>query len=352
MPLVPRAKITVPRLPPEFVERRAQRADLDAQNGEDIGLVCAPAGYGKTLLLADWALRSTQTETAWVGLERDDNDPRRLWSSVVAAVAGCQSVPRSSPLHAPWIWRPGAQPEFLAELVDALRSLPRPIRLVLDNVHELVEPEALHGLGIFLRNRPGQVQLILSSRLDPPLSLPRLRLAGRLWELRCDRLRFSVAEAATLLEKSGLHLTLAQVEVLHQRTEGCPAGGIVSAEPRMDKDDPVQKISLDALAREQLELAKAGGSGRSARTVHGGHERVLRQTVIALRGGQSLAEHESPGEATVHVLRGRVRLVAGADSWDGRQGDLLIVPDVAHSLEAVEDAAVLLTVAKTRTAAG
>ncbi|GEL20391.1 cupin domain-containing protein [Pseudonocardia asaccharolytica] len=120
----------------------------------------------------------------------------------------------------------------------------------------------------------------------------------------------------------------------------------------MERDDSVHKTSLDALAREQLEAAKANARGRSSRTVYGGHERVLRQTLIALCGGQALAEHESPGEATVHVLRGRVRLVAGPNSWDGRQGDLLIVPDAPHSLEAVEDAAVLLTVAKTRTAAG
>ena len=59
-------------------------------------------------------------------------------------------------------------------------------------------------------------------------------------------------------------------------------------------------------------------SGRAAHTAVGGHEHVLRQTVIALRAGQALAEHENPGEATVHVLRGRVRLVAGTDSWDGR----------------------------------
>lgn len=108
----------------------------------------------------------------------------------------------------------------------------------------------------------------------------------------------------------------------------------------------MQKSSLTALAREQLEIARSGSSGRSARTVHGGHEHVLRQTVIALRGGSSLSEHANPGEATVHVLRGRVRLVAPHATWEGRAGDLIVVPDCLHSLEAVEDSAVLLTVAK------
>jgi quercetin dioxygenase-like cupin family protein len=109
----------------------------------------------------------------------------------------------------------------------------------------------------------------------------------------------------------------------------------------------VQKSSLDALTRELLATASASSSGRAARTVHGGHEHVLRQTVIALAAGQALAEHENPGEATVHVLHGRVRLASGADYWEGRKGDLLIVPPAAHSLQAAEDSAVLLTVAKT-----
>jgi quercetin dioxygenase-like cupin family protein len=109
----------------------------------------------------------------------------------------------------------------------------------------------------------------------------------------------------------------------------------------------VQKSSLDALARELLNAACASSAGRAARTVYGGHEHVLRQTVIALAAGRVLAEHDNPGEATVHVLHGRVRLVCGADSWEGRKGDLLVVPDASHSLEAVENSAVLLTVAKT-----
>jgi len=110
----------------------------------------------------------------------------------------------------------------------------------------------------------------------------------------------------------------------------------------------VNKLSLDALAREQLERATDEPSGRSSSTVFGGHEHVLRQTVIALREGSSLTEHNSPGEATIIVLSGRVRLSAGSTSWEGRKGDLLVIPPERHSLEALKDTVVVLTTAKTR----
>ena len=112
--------------------------------------------------------------------------------------------------------------------------------------------------------------------------------------------------------------------------------------------DTVQKTSLTALARTELHSALDASSGRSAKTVYGGHEHLLRQTVIALRAGGMLAEHQNPGEATVQILQGRIVLMAGGESWSGRTGDLIIVPDAPHSLTAVEDSTVLLTVVKHR----
>jgi quercetin dioxygenase-like cupin family protein len=106
------------------------------------------------------------------------------------------------------------------------------------------------------------------------------------------------------------------------------------------------KFSLVATAREHLKRAQAAGSGRSADSVIGGHTKLLRQTVVALVAGRALDEHESPGEATLQVLTGRVRLDAGPDSWEGTTGDLLVIPPMRHSLHALEDAVVLLTVAR------
>ncbi|WP_460835007.1 cupin domain-containing protein [Nocardioides hungaricus] len=104
-------------------------------------------------------------------------------------------------------------------------------------------------------------------------------------------------------------------------------------------------LSLDRLADEHLAAAHEHSAGRSAVTVHGGREHHLRQTLIALAGGRSLGEHESPGEATLQVLRGRVRLHAGEETWEGGAGDYALIPPRRHDLEAVEDSAVLLTVA-------
>lgn len=106
------------------------------------------------------------------------------------------------------------------------------------------------------------------------------------------------------------------------------------------------KVSLTALVRDLLTFAREADSGRSATTVHGGHDRSLRQTVMALRKGEHMHEHEHPGEVTVHVLHGRVRLVAGPESWDGLPGDLLVMPERRHRVEAVQDSAFLFTTAR------
>ncbi|WP_183099918.1 cupin domain-containing protein [Nocardioides pelophilus] len=107
----------------------------------------------------------------------------------------------------------------------------------------------------------------------------------------------------------------------------------------------MESRSLTTLAAEQVEAARAASSGRAAVTVHGGQEHDLRQTVIALAAGRSLGEHDAPGEATLQVLSGEVRLHAGEETWAGAEGDYLLIPPHRHDLEAVTDAAVLLTVA-------
>lgn len=106
----------------------------------------------------------------------------------------------------------------------------------------------------------------------------------------------------------------------------------------------MESLSLTALADEQLAAARSSHAGRSAHTVHGGHDHMLRQTLIALAAGKELAEHNSPGQATLQVLRGRVRVSTADEEWCGQAGDLLVIPMQRHALHADEDAVVLLTV--------
>lgn len=106
----------------------------------------------------------------------------------------------------------------------------------------------------------------------------------------------------------------------------------------------MRALALPDLVDQQLAAARAAHSGRAAHTVYGGHGHFLRQTLIALAAGNGLGEHDSPGEATLQVLRGHVILRVGQDSCEGSAGDYLVIPQARHSLDAVQDSAVLLTV--------
>ncbi len=108
----------------------------------------------------------------------------------------------------------------------------------------------------------------------------------------------------------------------------------------------MNSVSLTSLASEQLNLARQAHSGRASLTVHGGHALELRQTVVALASGHELAEHDSPGEATLQVLQGHVRLSAGDETWEGKTGDYVTIPSRRHSLLSLHDSVVVLTVVK------
>lgn len=107
----------------------------------------------------------------------------------------------------------------------------------------------------------------------------------------------------------------------------------------------MEPVSLPRLADELLEKARKVNAGRQARTLFGGQEHHLRQTMIAIAAGHGLDDHESPGEATLHVLRGRADLVAGEDRATLAEGDHVVIPPVRHSVEVSEDTVLLLTTA-------
>ena len=236
---VPTSKVVVPELPAEFTPRPALRRRLDEATADQVIVVSAPAGSGKTLLLADWVVGGTGPETAWISLDADDNDPPRLWSAVLAALHAVPSMARSLPDGAE-----GAPPlppdaDLVESLAALLDTLDPPVRIVLDGVHELTGREVLNDLARLIRHRPGGMRLVLASRSDPPISIPRLRLEGRLHELRADVLQFTLDETAALLKASGLALDPAQVAVLHARTEGWAAGLRLAALALRRTDDAV-----------------------------------------------------------------------------------------------------------------
>lgn len=112
----------------------------------------------------------------------------------------------------------------------------------------------------------------------------------------------------------------------------------------------MQKFSIEALAKRQLDAARQAPSSRAATTVFGGHEHALRQSVLALLANASLAEHENPGEATLYVLSGRVTLATDGAAWEARTGDMLVIPSARHTLRAEEDSMLLLTAVPTNRA--
>src|SRR6266536_842330 len=189
-------------------------------------LVCAPAGSGKTVLLADWA-RHGGRPVAWLSLDVGDNDPARFWRHVVAALG--RARPGIGELAGPVLGPPEtSSPDGLVmALINELAADPREdgVLLVLDDYH-LIDSQPVHGSLLFLlEHLPPGLRMVLASRSDPPLPLARLRAGGQLAELRAAELRFTADEAAALLREAiGADLPGAAVAALTARTEGWAAG--------------------------------------------------------------------------------------------------------------------------------
>ncbi|WP_433787831.1 LuxR C-terminal-related transcriptional regulator [Actinomycetospora sp. CA-101289] len=235
---VPPSKVTPPPVPPEHIRRPGLEAALERGTDAALTLVCAPPGSGKTSLLAAWVASTRGPPTAWVRLEPEDTDPRRLWAAVLAALTALPGVPPSSRLHRLVVSRATVELDFVGELLEGLAALPDGVRLVLDDVQHLDRPAARHGLEMLVRGPPPGLRLVLSGRRDPPLPLPRLRLQERLREVRTEQLLFTRPEAAALLGRAGLRLTPPQVDALHERTGGWVAGLRLAAVSLRGHPDP------------------------------------------------------------------------------------------------------------------
>ncbi len=221
-------KFHVPRAQPGLVPRPRLAEQLDQDLRRGLLLVCAPAGYGKTSVLAEWARREAQP-AAWLSLDEGDNDPARFWRHVVAALDQVRPglAERVNPLLGPP--SPASFEPPVTALINALAAEPEAASLlVLDDYHLVGSPLVHESLGFLLEHRPAGLRLVLASRTDPPLALARLRVRGQLAELRAAELRFTADEAAALLRRvlavPGQPLPDAVTAALVARTEGWAAG--------------------------------------------------------------------------------------------------------------------------------
>ena len=228
-------KLNVPGLRPDLVPRPRLAQRLDEGLGRGLVLVCAPAGYGKTVLLAEWVRRGRHP-VAWLSLDAGDNDPARFWRHAVAALDRVR--PGISERMGPLLGPP-APPSFeplVTALINEVAGQPdadEALLLVLDDYHVISSQLVHDSLGFLLEHRPPGLHLALTSRSDPPLALARLRARGQLTELRAAELRFTPGEAAALLAqvaaapggaRPGAPLPDAVAAALAARTEGWAAG--------------------------------------------------------------------------------------------------------------------------------
>ena len=219
-------KLHVPELLAGRVSRPSLVAELRDAAGVRLVLVSAPAGAGKTTVLASWrADPAEQRPFAWLSLDSRDNDPVRFWTYVLAALrtvapdlgAGVDDALLSAA---------GDLTELaLPLLVNALTSVPEPIVLAFDDYHAISNADVHQSMDFLIDHLPRTVQVAVAGRSDPPLALARLRASAELLEVRVDDLRLSTEETTALLNGSlRLGLTQEQVRMLRERTEGWAAG--------------------------------------------------------------------------------------------------------------------------------
>jgi LuxR family maltose regulon positive regulatory protein len=188
-------------------------------------LLDAPAGFGKTTLLAQWSAAAGGGRVAWVSLDEGDNDPTRFWTYVVEALRTVEPGVGASALGALRRASVDLRRAVLPGLLNELRGIDSPLVLVLDDYHLVTDARCHRMLGFFLEQLPAGVHVLLSTRVDPPLPLARMRAREELAELRVADLQFTGEEASALLNGAmGLRLASDDVERLAERTEGWAAG--------------------------------------------------------------------------------------------------------------------------------
>jgi LuxR family maltose regulon positive regulatory protein len=200
-------------------------------------LMVAPAGFGKTTLLSD-ALRNAQTPVAWLSVDEDDNDPVHFWTYFIAALQAAQPGISEAALVALQSPQPLPIESILTTLINEIAEKQTTLTFVLDDYH-VIESRSVHNALVFLlEHMPPQMHLVITSRIDPPLRLNRLRGRGQLTELRAADLRFTSEEVAAFLNDAmGLNLSKEHVAALESRTEGWIASLQMAAHSMRGQND-------------------------------------------------------------------------------------------------------------------
>jgi LuxR family maltose regulon positive regulatory protein len=220
-PLV-ETKLFVPAVRRSLVARPRLSERLGQGAAARLTLLSAPAGFGKTTLLSAWLATAgaRQRSVAWLSLEESDSQPAAFWTYVITALQ--RVVPGAGAGTLPLLQ--SAQPPMaaiLATVVNELSAVPNDVDLVLDDYHLVDDADVHAGMVFLLEHLPPQVHLVISTRVDPPFPLARLRARGELVELRAADLRFTLEEAAAYLnEVGGLALSTSDIATLEGRTEG------------------------------------------------------------------------------------------------------------------------------------
>ena len=217
------SKLHIPRLPAQHVSRPRLLTLLQQGIQGSLTLVSAPAGSGKTTLLAEWA-STTALPVAWLSLETVDNDPLRFFSYLMAALADLDDRIDTAMREYHFTNEKDIERVLTSILNDLSRLLQQEVIVILDDYHVLTAETIHDQLRFLLNHLPPRVHLVIGTRVDPPLSLARLRARGQLSEVRIEALRFVADEIETLVRVMGLTLSNVATGLLEQHTEGWIAG--------------------------------------------------------------------------------------------------------------------------------
>jgi LuxR family transcriptional regulator, maltose regulon positive regulatory protein len=208
-----------------------------------VSLVCAPAGSGKTSLLRTLLDLQDEIPTGYIDAARLDRTPQSLWSRVLQTLRALDVFPATSRIHHLRPPEGTIDPGFVGDVAAAISATGRRVRLILDDLHLIDDPLTLQSLDELLAGQPDELLLVLSTRRDPALALHRLRLAGRLHEIRGSDLAFRQDELVELLDRAGCHLDAVWAERLNLCTEGWAAGIRIAVLSLMDGADPAQLLT-------------------------------------------------------------------------------------------------------------